>query len=85
MRREGFELAVSQPRILMKRDEEGKLLEPVEEVSLVLRYISEYFFDFAEVAIEVDNENSGWVIEKLTQRLGRLESMIQEEEKVKIA
>lgn len=85
MRREGFELAVSQPRILMKRDEEGKLLEPIEEVSLVLNYISEYFFDFAEVAIEVDNENSGWVIEKLTQRLGRLESMIQEEEKVKIA
>jgi len=32
MRREGFELSVSRPRVLFKRDEEGKLLEPIEEV-----------------------------------------------------
>ncbi len=32
MRREGFELAVSRPRVVMKRDENGQLLEPVEEV-----------------------------------------------------
>jgi len=32
MRREGFELAVSRPRVVMKKDDAGQLLEPVEEV-----------------------------------------------------
>ena len=32
MRREGFELAVSRPRVVMQKDENGNLLEPVEEV-----------------------------------------------------
>lgn len=32
MRREGYELAVSKPEVIMHRDESGKLLEPVEEV-----------------------------------------------------
>ena len=32
MRREGYELAVSKPEVIYKRDERGKKLEPVEEV-----------------------------------------------------
>lgn len=32
MRREGFELAVSRPRVVMKEGDDGALLEPVEEV-----------------------------------------------------
>lgn len=32
MRREGFELSVSRPRVLFKKDENGDLLEPFEEV-----------------------------------------------------
>jgi GTP-binding protein len=32
MRREGFELAVSRPRVVMQKDESGQLNEPVEEV-----------------------------------------------------
>lgn len=32
MRREGYELAVSKPEVIMKKDERGALLEPVEEV-----------------------------------------------------
>jgi len=32
MRREGFELAVSRPKVLYKKDESGQLLEPIEEV-----------------------------------------------------
>ncbi|NGO49629.1 translational GTPase TypA [Allomesorhizobium camelthorni] len=32
MRREGFELAVSRPRVVMQKGENGELLEPVEEV-----------------------------------------------------
>ena len=32
MRREGFELAVSRPRVVMQQGEDGQLLEPIEEV-----------------------------------------------------
>lgn len=32
MRREGYELAVSKPEVIIKRDEQGRKLEPVEEV-----------------------------------------------------
>ncbi len=48
MRREGFELSISRPRVLI-RDEGGQRLEPVEEVT-----------------IDVDDEFTGAVIEKLT-------------------
>ena len=32
MRREGYEVAVSKPEVIMHRDEKGKLLEPIEKV-----------------------------------------------------
>src|ERR1700675_3252198 len=32
MRREGFELSVSRPKVLLKHDDTGELLEPIEEV-----------------------------------------------------
>jgi GTP-binding protein len=32
MRREGYELSVSRPKVLLQRDENGELLEPIEEV-----------------------------------------------------
>ncbi|MCG6856597.1 MAG: translational GTPase TypA [Salaquimonas sp.] len=51
MRREGFELAVSRPRVVMKKDEDGTLLEPVEEV-----------------VIDVDDEHSGIVVQKMSER-----------------
>lgn len=59
MRREGFELSISRPRILMKRDENGQLLEP-----------------FEEVVVDVDEEFSGTVVEKLGQRKAELVEMI---------
>lgn len=34
MRREGFELSISRPRVLFKEDEQGKRLEPVEEIQV---------------------------------------------------
>jgi len=34
MRREGFEMSVSKPRVLFKKDENGSVLEPIEEVTL---------------------------------------------------
>ncbi|EFA81168.1 elongation factor tu family protein [Heterostelium album PN500] len=61
MRREGFEVAVSQPRVVFKKDPEtGATLEPQEEV-----------------IIDVDAEYSGVVIEKLSKRKGDLIEMKQ--------
>ncbi len=57
MRREGFELSISRPRVLF-RDEDGQRLEPVEEVT-----------------IDVDEDFSGVVVDKLSQRKGELVEM----------
>ncbi|MBU3259647.1 translational GTPase TypA [Roseovarius sp. PS-C2] len=59
MRREGFELSISRPRVLMREDENGQRLEPIEEVT-----------------IDVDDDYSGAVIEKITgARKGELVEM----------
>lgn len=58
MRREGFELSVSPPRVLFKKGENNKLLEPMEEVT-----------------VDIDEEYSGIVIEKLSSRRGELVDM----------
>ncbi|WP_347266574.1 translational GTPase TypA [Paracoccus sp. (in: a-proteobacteria)] len=58
MRREGFELSISRPRVIF-REENGERLEPVEEV-----------------IIDVDDDFTGVVIEKLTgDRKGELVDM----------
>lgn len=58
MRREGFELSISRPRVIF-RDEDGQRLEPVEEV-----------------IIDVDDDYTGVVIEKLTgDRKGEMVDM----------
>jgi GTP-binding protein len=57
MRREGFEMSVSRPRVLFK-EENGQRCEPIEEVQ-----------------IDVDEEYSGVVVEKLTKRKGELLEM----------
>lgn len=36
MRREGYEIAVSKPEVIMQRDKNGKLLEPVEKVIITV-------------------------------------------------
>jgi GTP-binding protein len=56
MRREGFELAISRPRVLYKTDSEtGLELEPLEEVT-----------------IDVDEGFAGIVVDKVSQRKGEL-------------
>ena len=57
MRREGFELTIGRPRVVL-REENGEKLEPVEEV-----------------IIDVDDEHSGVVVQKLTERKGDLVDM----------
>lgn len=58
MRREGFELSVSRPKVLFRRDERGELLEPIEEV-----------------VIDVDEEHSGIVVQKMSERKADLIEM----------
>ena len=58
MRREGYEFAVSKAEVLYKKDENGKLLEPMEKAY-----------------IDVPDDCTGSVIEKLSQRKGELINM----------
>ena len=37
MRREGFEMTVSPPKVLYQKDENGNKLEPIEEITVDLR------------------------------------------------
>ena len=59
MRREGFELSISRPRVLFQVDAKaGKTLEPIEETQ-----------------VDVDDEYTGIVVEKLSMRKGEVIDM----------
>ncbi|MEN9682288.1 MAG: hypothetical protein RLZZ427_39 [Pseudomonadota bacterium] len=58
MRREGFELGISRPRVLFGTDEAGQRTEPYETV-----------------VIDVDDEHSGTVVEKMAIRKAELTDM----------
>ena len=59
MRREGFEVSISRPRVVFRIDEEtGARLEPIEDV-----------------VIDVDDDYTGVVIEKLSNRKAELKDM----------
>jgi GTP-binding protein len=58
MRREGFELSVSRPRVVLTKNDSGQLLEPVEEV-----------------VIDVDEEFSGVVVQKMSERKSEMIEM----------
>jgi GTP-binding protein len=59
MRREGFELSISRPKVVLSRDEKtGEVLEPIEEV-----------------VVDVDEEHSGIVVQKLSERRGDMMEM----------
>ncbi|NKD55771.1 MULTISPECIES: translational GTPase TypA [unclassified Haematospirillum] len=57
MRREGFELSISRPRVLF-REENGQRMEPIEEV-----------------VVDVDEEFSGTVVEKMSLRKAEMTDM----------
>jgi len=59
MRREGFELSVSRPKVLMKEDPvTSETLEPIEEV-----------------VIDLDEEHSGIVVQKMAERKAEMMEM----------
>ena len=58
MRLEGFEMTIGRPRVLMREDENGQKIEPIEEA-----------------VIDVDDEFSGPVVQKLSERRANLVEM----------
>jgi GTP-binding protein len=58
MRREGFELSVSRPKVLLERAADGHLMEPIEEV-----------------VVDVDEEHTGVVVQKLAERKAEMTEM----------
>ncbi len=58
MRREGFEMSVSRPRVVFGTDEKGHKTEP-----------------FEEVVVDVDEEYSGTVVEKMSLRKAEMTEM----------
>ncbi|WP_458758773.1 translational GTPase TypA [Afipia sp. TerB] len=58
MRREGFELSVSRPRVVLAKDDNDQLQEPIEEV-----------------VIDVDEEFSGVVVQKMSERKAEMIEM----------
>ncbi|MBN8532974.1 MAG: translational GTPase TypA [Rhizobiales bacterium] len=58
MRREGFEIAVSRPRVVYEKGENGETLEPIEEVF-----------------VDVDEEHSGIVVQKMSERKAEMIEM----------
>ncbi len=60
MRREGYELGISRPQVVMQEGENGEKLEPIEEV-----------------VIDVDEEHSGVIVQKLSERKADMLDMRQ--------
>jgi GTP-binding protein len=58
MRREGFELSISRPRVIFRTDDLGHRLEPYETVQ-----------------VDVDEQYSGTVVEKISMRKGEMTDM----------
>jgi GTP-binding protein len=58
MRREGFELGISRPRVVFQKGEADETLEPIEEV-----------------VIDVDEEHSGVVVQKMSERKAEMVEM----------
>ena len=58
MRREGYEFQVSKPEVIFKKDEEGEILEPYENL-----------------IIDVPDEYTGSVIERISNRKGQMLNM----------
>ncbi|MGC6528217.1 MAG: translational GTPase TypA [Paracoccaceae bacterium] len=65
MRREGFELAVSRPRVVTREDEDGKTLEPIEEV------VIDVDEEFAGTVIEKLSQKKAELAEMKTAGAGK--------------
>lgn len=65
MRREGFELSVSRPRVLFQKDENGKTLEPIEEV------VIDVDDEFSSAVVDALNKRKGEMQDMRTSSSGK--------------
>ncbi|HYC25038.1 MAG TPA: translational GTPase TypA [Roseiarcus sp.] len=66
MRREGFELGVSRPKVVVRRDADGRLLEPIEEI------VIDVDEEHAGVVVQKMSERKGEMVEMRPSGGGRL-------------
>ena len=65
MRREGFEMTVSRPRVLSRKDENGKLQEPIEEVTIDVDE------EFSSTVIDALNRRKGEMVDMRAAGAGK--------------
>ena len=65
MRREGFEMTVSRPRVLSRKDENGTLQEPIEEVTIDVDE------EFASTVIDALNRRKGEMVDMRSAGAGK--------------
>ena len=65
MRREGFEMTVSRPRVVSKKDEQGALLEPIEEVTI------DVDDEFSSTVIDALNRRKGEMVDMRSAGAGK--------------
>ena len=65
MRREGFELSVSRPRVIYKNDESGNILEPMEEV------IVDVDEEYSSTVIDSMNKRKGEMLDMRSAGTGK--------------
>ena len=65
MRREGFEMTVSRPRVLSRKDENGQLQEPIEEVTIDVDE------EFASTVIDALNRRKGEMVDMRSAGAGK--------------
>ncbi|MEA4970865.1 MAG: translational GTPase TypA [Candidatus Pelethousia sp.] len=70
MRRQDFEFAVSRPRVIMKTDERGKLLEPIEELTVDVPQ------EYVGVVMEKLGQRKAELINMLAQNDGSVTRLI---------
>ena len=78
MRREGYEISVSSPRVLLRKDSEGNVLEPIEELTVL------YLLPDGTqpqptslsllIQLDLDMVHTGLAIEKMSLRKADLKS-----------
>ena len=65
MRREGFEMTVSRPRVLYKKADEGTRLEPIEEVTIDVDE------DYASAVVDSLNRRKGEMVDMRSAGAGK--------------
>jgi GTP-binding protein len=83
MRREGFELSVSPPRVVY-RNQDGTVHRAEPGALLQLRDLKALMEPIEEVTVDTPNGFAGWVIEQLNKRRGEMGDMVQDAARTRV-